>query len=91
MKGKKNVNISLPLNRKEFRFLDGLSRKCRKNGCKTLSRTHILHGLIRIAGELGFNDSIKKCEEEFIECLLKSISKYKRIKLRNRPVKKESR
>jgi len=88
MKGKKNVTISLPLKGKEIEFLDGLSRKCRQNGCKTLSRTHILHSLVKIAGELGFSDSVTKCEEEFIECLLKSISKYKRIKLR---IKKKAR
>jgi len=82
MKGKKNVIISLPLKGKEIEFLDGLSRKCRQNGCKTLSRTHIIHSLVRIASELGFNDSVKKCENEFVECLMKSISKYKTIKLK---------
>jgi len=82
MKGKRNVTIPLSLTKKEINFLDGLSRKCRRNGCKTLSRAHILHSLVKIAGELGFSDSVRKCEDEFIECLLRSITKYKRIKLR---------
>ena len=81
MKGKRNVTIPLSLTKTEISFLDGLSRKCRQNGCKTLSRTHIIHSLVRIAGEIGLKNNLADCENEFVECLMKSISKYKTIKL----------
>ena len=76
-KNEPRVRSCVGLSRKQFDFLEKISRCCRYSGGKKLSKAAVIRCLLNVMKEVDIDIQNVRSEEQLKERIIKAFSKYR--------------